>query len=871
MVTLPKTDAEAIGDILAWSLQRPAWQRHALRLLAQGQQITQEQIDDLYATSFGSKPATAALGEADIRSSASETSELILKAISGPEDVNALATDQTLSFEKTGLTVIYGDNGAGKSGYARILKHACRARTDNKDLGVLANIYAQAPGTPRAKITYFANAQKKETNWQLNQASPPELSAVSVFDARTAHVHIDGTNDVAYVPASLDLIQRLAKLAEAIRKKAAHAKTEIEAQTPESLRNPPIDAGTTVAKAVRSLDPATDITALEISAALTDQEVQAIADLKRDLATDPAKLARQSANARDGLGRFEQTIKSLCSCSDAATLADLKTLYETRNATREAAKLAAENRFATEPLPQAGSETWRALWEAARHYATRDAKPGQPFPPQQTLDHCPLCQQPLSEEALDRFARFEAFVRDDTKRRADNAEQAYANKLTLLRKGQVPASQLGRSLRYIHDNLDDQPAYLAARKTAVSAAWQLRRMLREHSEPDFRVEDINQTEALAELHRLKDKLLKRETALTANATSPERKALVAQCHELEARQWLATVLPDVKNEIERKKQLAQIDRVLSETETRAITQKATQLAEALVTDALRAQFTKEIASLGVAHLAVELKKESSQAGAARFRVRLIRKPTAPVGSVLSEGEHRCVALAAFLAELATSGSKSAIIFDDPVSSLDHQHRAEVANRLAAEARVRQVIVFTHDVAFLMLLSQAAADAEIHVGYRCVARGSELAGYCSHDLPYNARPVESVMAAIEGDVKNKSIQWSTGKQAEWRNTARATLEQLRETWERAVEEFIGPVFKRLSTKVDTKNLRKLTVLEIADCDAMREGFQACSELLHSVGESLNPKLPSPEDLQREIEKLKLWYADIRKRQDRIKAA
>jgi len=95
--------------------------------------------------------------------------------------------------------------------------------------------------------------------------------------------------------------------------------------------------------------------------------------------------------------------------------------------------------------------------------------------------------------------------------------------------------------------------------------------------------------------------------------------------------------------------------------------------------------------------------------------------------------------------------------------------------------------------------------------------------------------------------------------------------LRDGWERAVEEFIGPVFKRLSTKVDSKNLKKLTVLDVADCDAMREGFQCCSEMLHSASESLNPKLPKPTDLQAEIDRLRNWYRDIKSRQDKVKAA
>jgi wobble nucleotide-excising tRNase len=65
-----------------------------------------------------------------------------------------------------------------------------------------------------------------------------------------------------------------------------------------------------------------------------------------------------------------------------------------------------------------------------------------------------------------------------------------------------------------------------------------------------------------------------------------------------------------------------------------------------------------------------------------FEVRLINKPSEPVGKVPGEGEHRCVALATFLAELSTIDAQSAIVFDGPVSSLDHLHRDRVAARLA---------------------------------------------------------------------------------------------------------------------------------------------------------------------------------------------
>ena len=43
--------------------------------------------------------------------------------------------------------------------------------------------------------------------------------------------------------------------------------------------------------------------------------------------------------------------------------------------------------------------------------------------------------------------------------------------------------------------------------------------------------------------------------------------------------------------------------------------------------------------------------------------------------------------------------RSAIVFDDPVLSLDHRWRKRVAKRLVEETKNRQVIVLTHDLVF----------------------------------------------------------------------------------------------------------------------------------------------------------------------------
>lgn len=74
---------------------------------------------------------------------------------------------------------------------------------------IIPDIYDLAPS---ATIEYAISGQRRTCAWQLGQAADTALSAVSVFDSRTANIHVDETNDVAYTPFPLKLLGALAQL-----------------------------------------------------------------------------------------------------------------------------------------------------------------------------------------------------------------------------------------------------------------------------------------------------------------------------------------------------------------------------------------------------------------------------------------------------------------------------------------------------------------------------------------------------------------------------------------------------------------------------------------------------------------------------------
>ncbi|CAP44981.1 AAA family ATPase [Bordetella petrii] len=865
------TEAEALASILAWSADSPNWQRDALRrLIVQMPPLESDEIDELIAICKGEKPP-APLEAVHLLDPNHTHGEVFLRQVHSVQYVNALASDQRLTFHRIGLTIIYGDNGSGKSGYARILKKACRARLPNRGDEIMPDIYDAEPGIPSATIEYVIGGQNRTCTWQHGQASDSALSTVSVFDSRTANIHVNETNDVAYTPFPLKLLGTLAQLCQSVKGKLNDEISQIEAQTPQVIHTPAWSQNTAVGKLMNQLGAKSDPAAVETLATLTRADQDRLTQITADLADDPTRAARQLSTLKTKVEGYVTSLNLLFSAVSDDNVANLRSLAAGAEAARRAAETASSALFRNEPLPQIGSEVWQALWESARAFSDEEAYVGQQFPVTAASSVCVLCQQELTPIAADRLNRFENFVRDDSQQRADATRQAYDAALATFKNQTLSLGHLKNIVETVRDELRQDALAAQIRDATLRTLWRHRQIKRLHANLEATISSpvgIYPGQALVEQIA---SIEARATALAAEAGSPARAALLAEKAELADRQRLTGIKADVVAEIERRKRIAQLEVAQRDTSTKRITTKSTEIAQALVTDALRTQFAQEIANFDIAGLAVELKQQTSAQGVPRFKVALTRKPDAPVGQVLSEGEHRCVALAAFMAELATLGNKSGIVFDDPMSSLDHMHREAVAQRLVAEAAHRQVIVFTHDLAFLFELERAAAELQPkpHVAISSINRGADKAGFCRNEAPFKARRVNDIAASLTRQLENERFHFEQGDPDEWRKTVKSIGSSLRDTWEIAVEEAVAHVIRRLSNKVETPGLVKLTAITVADCEAMRDSYGRCSELLHSAARDLNRPLPRPETLSTEIAALAAWAQDLRDRQNAAK--
>ena len=165
------TEAQALADILTWSQNRPIWQRDALRRLMQAEKLTDQDITELTSICKDRKLRAQPLTAEHIRAPDAGMPGVHIRAMRDVLNVNALPEKQRLNFLTRGVTIVYGDNGSGKSGYVRVLKRACRARGPNEP--ILKNIYTEPTGPQQAIIDFTAGTQIQSELWTNGQPCTP--------------------------------------------------------------------------------------------------------------------------------------------------------------------------------------------------------------------------------------------------------------------------------------------------------------------------------------------------------------------------------------------------------------------------------------------------------------------------------------------------------------------------------------------------------------------------------------------------------------------------------------------------------------------------------------------------------------------------
>lgn len=863
-----------LQEIHKWSQKLPAWQQDAIARLYAERQLGQAEIEQCYALLKAAhgipdpkNTVPIKLAQEQIAAPAVANRLVQITAIKNLVSVNALAEGQCLAIHPLGLTIVYGENGAGKSGYSRILKKACRARDQREPLLPDARKPGKAPPA-RAAFDMIVDGNVFEATWAADEGGPAELSDIAIFDAHCARAYVDNQGDFAYAPYGLDILEGLVKLCNRLRAMSVKDRTALTPNVEPfaSLGKTPTKVGALVSRLSAQTKPE-DIESL---GTLSEEEVVRKAALQKTLAEADPKQKAQDLRTRAGLfSNVAERIAKASTAVSAESLGSLKILIEKSNTAKEIARQAAAN-FAAVPgmLPGTGGEAWKELFEKARAFVA-ESHPGHVLQSLAPIDQCPLCQNPLGEQGAARLSDFDALIQQEAARAFKAARQSAAQAFETLRGASMDLGLLGtvpKQLEAASAELGSacaamQESFMQRQAAAVAAAgdgsWDLIPALSKDPSP-----------VLAEIAA---KLAAEAKALEDAADQKSRAALATELAELAARERLSELKTHALDCVAKLVLIDKHRKCEEDTGTTAISRQSTTLSTTMATQEVADALNTELKNLNVHELQIVMKPESP-GGKTTFKLALQLPGGGAPSAILSEGEQRAIAIASFLAEVRLGKGRGGIVFDDPVSSLDHRRRWEVATRLAEEAKHRQVIVFTHDIYFLCILQQEAASAGIEPTTQCIHRTAKGFGVQTDRLPFDTLATSKRVKALRDKHQRVAALHNAGEDELATLATRDAYVHLREAWERGVEEVLFQgVVVRFREGVSTQALKGVTV-DDDDYKTIDAGMTKSSKFSgHDPAQAAHLPRPHPDDLLKDIEALETWRTKTDQRSKALVAA
>lgn len=865
-----------IQEIYQWSKTLSAWQQDAIARLYVNRELSPEDVEDLYALAKAEAgipdekgQVAKKLASAEIAPQTNSTRLVQIVAVKELQHVNALVQGSRLPIAPTGLTVIYGENGAGKSGYSRIFKHACRARDRREPILPNARLDPKQVGTAQAVFETIVDGTTVDFLWKHRTEPPLPLADVSIFDTHCARAYIDNQGDFAYVPYGLDILEALVNLCTKLKARAT--KEKADSSPSDAAYATLINQTTAVGRALSGISKKTTREEIATLAELSSEEVARREVLTKTFSeADPKTKAREIRNQALRVKGLKTRIETKLGIVSPEKLQNLQELIGKSNIAKKVAEAAAQA-FRSEPgqLPGTGGEEWKTLFDAAREFAAV-SHAGHDISALAEGAQCPLCQNELGAEGASRLGRFDAFIKDKVEQDAKVARQLAKDAFSTIKNATFEFT-IDAALKEELNTLDAQLLPLCEQSEASLKTRQAEVVLASGDKLPWENVSAAERGAADRLGDTADTLENQAKTLEASADEAARKLLAAERAELDARHKLSEVKDAVLEAMSKYEYCAKLQRCIDGTDTRGISRKSTDLSRTLASKELADALNAELQRLKCHELQVIMKPESP-GGRTQFKLTLQLPGNATPAAILSEGEQRAIAIASFLAETKLSGGRGGIVFDDPVSSLDHRRRWEVAERLVEESLNRQVIVFTHDIYFLCILEQKADELKAPLQANYIRRTGDGFGVHSDGLPFDVLGTKGRVGKLRQMLVEVRKAHAAGDEDAHRTLTSRAYGDLRLAWERCVEEVLfNGAIQRFGEGVSTLKLREVIVSD-DDYRAIEEGMTKCSKFEHDAAVRVGRlPVPQPDALSEDIEKLETWRALVVGRRSAIREA
>jgi len=761
----------------------------------------------------------------------------ILTKLEHVSGANALIENMTIEFHPQ-LTVLFGENGSGKTSYSRLLKWAFFSRSEEK---ILPDVFKVEKDPLEAKFYFDTDERPVE----MHMPGDEDISLTdqfSVFDNKAIIKHLDERNEFEFRPAGLVFFSELNKVVNELESRVNEWITEL---TPENPFVDLFEGDSEIKDMIELLDAEINLQELEEHIPYTDKSEKEKEKLTKE--NDEILIATKQLNTTiktyqqiiTDLQRNKKKIEELNSEFSEEALNKIPNHIKRLGKLEKSVKEEGLASIQSDDFDEIGSTEWREFIQAAHEYATHE---DEDYP--QDEDICIFCHQELSEEATKLIRNYWVYLQSEAENR--------------LSRFQVSLDKYQTHIERLSFNLFPEESRLAQWLEEHEKEYldDLKAQLDSQSElPDKIIEKINErdTEELEPIqvdYSIHDEIIKhleeKIKELKEGSQLEKLSKLKSRITYLNHKEKLTKHYKKIEKFVEKQVTASALQKVRWNRFKRKITDCEKDLSSRYFSSDYVERFNEEVEALnGQAQIEVD-----SRGAAGSSNRQLLIKGNNP-SSILSDSEQKVVAISDFLVEMELSEINKGLIFDDPSTTLDDFRKSELAKRLVKEAKGKQVIIFTHDLAFLSTLTESCKDFGIDFRCHWIESADGQPGKVYLDNTPSFEKVFKTTGKAQGWCDNARKQAPEERE----NSLRSGFAALRTSYEALVVfELFAGVVQRFADRVSVDSLKSVKYNDEIR-DLVMNGFAQCCRYMegHSHSDKYSSKKPTIEALQEEIER------------------
>lgn len=841
-------------EILSWSQNKQLFVQDALRRIITSTTLTQNDIDELVLlVKKECGDTTVALNAVPLDNTHIPTATTTsgdyprLISLSNPINICALHDQGNLQFSNSGLIVVYGNNGSGKSSYSRILRKLCWSR--NPSVTLKKNVFSPSINQQEVNFVVEKNGSNVNFTWTENSPSNPMLNSIFVFDSSCGDIYINNENPTEYKPVGIDILEKLILTFKSIFQAFNESITSYNTQRPTL---PPTLLQTNTAQwygTVENLLKADIDSYIQFSQENKDRK-QELTNLTT--AQNPQQNITNLNNQKTRINSYIQQISQIEAFFNEQSINELNTNINMFESVNQAYKIATSDLNNINTLEGFGTNPWRTLWESAKNFAhNSNLSDGQNFPSLGSLEKCVLCQQELDEAAQQRLKTFNQFILNDISTQLNSINSVIQQKQNLYNGLVIPPienfTELEQLVPSFRENYIQFSNSVSIFKTSVIS------FLQNGGELNINLQTL--LPSVTSVIQSIDSQISQNNLLLQN-----RNTLVVELNELITKEFLFTNKAVILQYFDEYKFKSFISQCQSKLSTTGISRKVGELMEDQAVSLQHQEFVSHLNFFNsdLANKVLISKTRTSQGNT--FQKCHLNGISDSLNSILSEGEQKIIALSNFLAECTIDNRLNTIIFDDPVTSLDMDYKDLIATKIVQLSQNRQIIVFTHDLSFMrMLIDTHKVITTNDCSIIGIDKYNGVSGIVTDEIPYLAKNVQERIDSIKRILREHDGLAPTdahGREIKL-DSARKRFRML---LERSVEEVLSnKTYERFSKNIHLKkgNLSSYIVTEQSDVDFLLSLFGKYSITEHDGGLSTIPQLPNKSEIEQDIRDYGAW--------------